>query len=58
MRRRFSKLGVKSQGLTLELLLKLLILSAIGGDGIPSVEVKFLNIRRNTGGESDHLGRN
>ena len=28
----------------------------VGGDRIPSVEVKFLDIRRNTGGEGDHLG--
>jgi len=27
------------------------------GDGIPSVEVKFVDIRRNTGGEGDHLDR-
>ena len=25
------------------------------GGGIPSVEVKFVEIRRNTGGEGDHL---
>jgi hypothetical protein len=26
------------------------------GNGIPSVEVKFLDIRRNTGGEGGHSG--
>ncbi len=56
MRRLISKLEVKSQGLTLELLSKLLFLSIVGDDGIPSVEVKFLDIRRNAGGEGDHLG--
>ena len=48
-------MGVKARGLTSELLSKLLVLSEVGGDGIPSVEVKFLDIRRNTGGESDYL---
>ncbi len=48
-------MGVKSQGSTLELLSKLVDWSVIGGDGIPSVEVKFLDIRRNIGGEGDHL---
>lgn len=55
MRRLSGKLEVKAQGLTLELLSKLPDLSVIGDDGIPSVEVKFVDIRRNTGGESDHL---
>ena len=30
----------------------------VGGDRIPSVEVKFLAIRRNTGGEGGHLDFN
>ena len=46
---------VKSLGLTQELLLKLLCLSFKGDSGIPSVEVEFVDIRRNTGGESDYL---
>ncbi len=49
---------VKAQGSTLELLSKLPVLSEVGGDGIPSVEVKFLDIRRNTGGEGGHLDFN
>lgn len=28
-----------------------------GGDGIPGVEVKFVDIGRNTGGEGDLLGQ-
>jgi hypothetical protein len=47
---------VKAQGLTLERLPKLVDLRVIGDGGIPSVEVKFLDIRRNTGGEGGHLG--
>ncbi len=58
MRRRISKLEVKARGLTSELLSKLLVLSEVGDDGIPSVEVKFLDIRRNTGGEGGHLDFN
>ncbi len=49
---------VKARGLTSELLSKLLVLSEVGGDGIPSVEVKFLDIRRTTGGEGGHLDFN
>ncbi len=37
--------------------LKLADLSTGGGDGIPGVEVKFVDIERNTGGEGDHLAR-
>ena len=51
-------MGVKARGLTSELLSKLLVLSEVGDDGIPSVEVKFLDIRRNTDGEGSHLGYN
>ena len=38
-----------------ELHLKLFISSTIGEGGIPSVEVKFVDIGRNTGGESADL---
>ncbi len=42
---------MKSQGSTLELPLKLLVLSSREVSGIPSVEVEFVDIRRNTSGE-------
>ena len=58
MRRREVKLVVKSLGSTEELQLKLLFLSAGGESGIPSVAVKCVDIRRNTGGEGDFLDRN
>ena len=58
MRRRESKLVVKSLGLTEELQLKLLFLSVGGESGIPSVAVKCVDIRRNTGGEGDFLDDN
>ena len=58
MRRREDKLVVKSLGLTEELQLKLSILSTGGESGIPSVAVKCVDIRRNTGGEGDFLDRN
>ena len=48
---------VKARSLTSELLSKLLILSMVGGDRIPSVGVKSVDIRRNTDGEGDHLGQ-
>ena len=51
-------MDVKARGLTSELLSKLLVLSEVGDDGIPSVEVKFLDIRRNTSGEGDLLDCN
>lgn len=57
MRRRINKLDVKSQGSTLELHLKLLVLSSGEVSGIPSVEVKFVDIRRNTRGEGGLLDR-
>ncbi len=47
--------GVKALGSTQEVHSKLLCLSAGEGGGIPSVEVKFVDIGRNTGGEGDHL---
>ena len=55
MRRRDNKLVVKSLGLTEELQLKLLFLSVGEESGIPSVAVKCVDIRRNTGGEGDLL---
>ena len=58
MRRRESKLVVKSLGLTEELQLKLLFLSEVEVSGIPSVAVKCVDIRRNTGGEGDFLDNN
>ena len=58
MRRREIKLVVKSLGLTEELQLKLVFLSAGWESGIPSVAVKCVDIRRNTSGEGDFLDRN
>ena len=58
MRRRRDKLVVKSLGLTEELQLKLLLLSAGEESGIPSVAVKCVDIRRNTSGEGDFLDNN
>ncbi len=49
------KSDVKAQGLTLEVHLKLTDLSMGEGSGIPGVEVKFVDIRRNTCGEGDFL---
>ncbi len=49
---------MKSLGLTKEVHLKPLILSATEESGIPSVEVKFIDIGKNTSGEGDSLGRN
>ncbi len=46
---------MKARGSTLEVHLKLLSLSMGEGSGIPGVEVKFVDIRRNTGGEGDYL---
>ncbi len=56
-RRRTGKSEVKSQGSTLELPLKLLVLRSREVSGIPSVEVKFVDIRRNTSGEGGSLAR-
>ena len=58
MRRRDNKLVVKSLGSTEELQLKLLFLSVGEESGIPSVAVKCVDIRRNTGGEVDFLDNN
>ena len=45
-------------GLTHELLLKLLVLSAVEVGGIPGVAVKCVEIGRNTSGEGGLLGFN
>ena len=58
MRRRKDKLVVKCLGLTEELQLKLSILSTGGESGIPSVAVKCVDIRKNTGGEGGFLDSN
>ena len=49
---------MKSRGSTAELHLILDNLSAGEGSGIPSVAVKCVDIRRNTGGEGDFLDDN
>ncbi len=49
---------MKSQGSTLELHLKLLVLSVGEAGGIPSVAVKCVDIRRNTSGEGGLLDDN
>ncbi len=46
---------MKALGLTEEVRLKLLSLSLGEDGGIPQVEVKFVDMRRNTGGEGSHL---
>ena len=51
-------MGVKSRGLTPELLLKLLCLSDGEESGIPSVAVECVDIRRNTSGEGGFLDIN
>ena len=58
MRRRIGKSEVKSMGLTHELLLKLLFLSAGEANGTPSVAVKCVDIRKNTSGEGGLLDDN
>ena len=57
MRRRIVKSDVKSLGSTEDVHWILAILSPGEGSGIPSVEVKFVDIRRNTSGEGDSLGQ-
>ncbi len=52
------KSGVKEPGTTVGLLWKQWCWSAGGAGGIPSVAVKCVDIRRNTGGEGDLLDRN
>ena len=58
MRRREIKLVVKALGLTEELQLKLVVLSAGEVSGSPSVAVKCVDLRRNTSGEGDLLDCN
>ncbi len=53
-----SKSDVKDRGSTPGLHLKLFDLSTGEGSGIPSVEVKCVDIRRNTSGEGDFLDCN
>ncbi len=53
MCRRLVKSDVKSLGLTEELHWILFVLSLGEDSGIPSVEVKFVDIRKNTSGEGD-----
>ena len=57
MRRRLVKSGVKARGSTPELPSKLAGLNAGEGRGILGVEVKFVEIRKNTSGESGDLAR-
>ena len=49
---------VKALGLTEEVHLKLAGLSTKEGRGIPGVEVKFVEIGRNTSGEGAYLADN
>ena len=55
MRRRTVKSGVKSLGSTEDVHWILAVLSPGEESGIPSVEVKFVDIRRNTRGEGGLL---
>ena len=50
-------MDVKALGLTEEVHSKLLDLSTEEDRGIPGVEVKFVDIGRNTSGEGGDLGR-
>ena len=50
-------MGVKARGSTPELLSKLPDSSPGEDSGIPSVEVKFVDIGKNTGGEGGYLAR-
>jgi hypothetical protein len=52
------KSGVKAPGSTWEVRLILAGWSAGEESGIPSVEVKFVDIGKNTGGEGGSLDRN
>ena len=49
---------MKSNGLTIDTVLILLVLSEIEVSGIPGVAVKCVDIRRNTKGEGNLLGIN
>ena len=48
---------MKARSSTPELHLILLVLSEVEGGGIPGVEVKFVDIGRNTSGEGGNLDR-
>ena len=48
---------VKARGSTPELPSKLVNLRLVEENGIPSVEVKFVDIGKNTSGEGDFLGQ-
>ena len=48
---------VKARSLTPELPSKLVNLRLVEENGIPSVEVKFVDIGKNTSGEGDFLGQ-
>ncbi len=50
-------MSVKALGLTQEVRSKLSSLSTGEGSGIPGVEVKFVDIGRNTSGEGGYLDR-
>ncbi len=58
MRRSVDKLVAELRGSTSALLPKLLDLSAGGANGIHSVAVECVDIRRNTSGEGDLLDCN
>ena len=58
MRRRTFKSDVKDRGLTPGVHLKLEVLRMAEADGIPSVAVKCVDIRRNTSGEGGLLDCN
>ena len=57
-RRRFGTSDVKARGSTPVLHWKLSDLSVGGASGIPSVAVKCVDIRKNTGGEGGILDSN
>ena len=48
-------MGVKAQGSTLELHSRLFYFYSVEDGGIPSVEVKFVEIGKNTRGEGGQL---
>ncbi len=54
--RRIRKPEVKSLGSTRDVLSELRVLRQAEAGGIPGVEVKFVEIWRNTGGEGGLLG--
>ena len=51
-------MDVKARGLTPDVRSRLPNLRPEGESGIPSVEVKFVDIGKNTSGEGDHLDHN